>query len=64
MPDHPYTNIRPHREDDGTISYVELRDGFAVPRRFTARGETVSLDVEVDTDGTAASRYAPPTARP
>jgi hypothetical protein len=56
MPDHPYTKIRPHREADGTISYVELRDDFAVPRRFTARGETVSLDVEVDTDGTVACR--------
>jgi hypothetical protein len=56
MTDHPYTKIRPHREDDRTISLVTLRDGFAVPRRFTARGETVSLDVEVDTDGTVACR--------
>jgi hypothetical protein len=56
MPDHPYTEIRPHREADGTISLVTLPGDFAVPRRFTASGETVSLDVEVDTDGTVACR--------
>ena len=56
MPDHPFKTIIPAREGDGTISYVPLRGGYAVPRRFTAETDTLALDIEVDGDGTPHCR--------
>jgi hypothetical protein len=53
MTDQPFTRIIPRREPDGTISHVPLRDGYAVPHRFAADSDAISLDISVDTNGTA-----------
>jgi hypothetical protein len=52
---HPFTNIVPQPEG-GPWTYVQLRDGFAAPQRFIAKGESVSLEVEVEADGTPHCR--------
>jgi Family of unknown function (DUF6214) len=51
-----FKSIRPHPEEDGGISFVPLRNGFVVPRRFTARNEQVLIDIELDGDGTPRVR--------
>jgi hypothetical protein len=48
----PFDSIRPHREEDGTLSYVALRDGFEAPRRFVAKNANLALDIELEPDGT------------
>jgi hypothetical protein len=48
MDSQPFTRITPLSEPDGTWGLVPLRGGFAVPRRFVAEGEHVTLHVEVD----------------
>jgi hypothetical protein len=58
LSEQPFTRIEPAREPDGTISYVPLRGGYAVPRRFTAESATIALEIEVDSDGTRHCRAA------
>jgi hypothetical protein len=51
MNDQPFTRIRPEYETNGTLRYAPISDEFAVPVRFVADSETVSLRVEIDSDG-------------
>lgn len=58
MTEQPFTRIQSLREADGHIAIVPIDgfDGFAVPRRFIARSELISLEVEVDGRGVGHCR--------
>jgi hypothetical protein len=56
MASDPFTRFIPRQEEDGTFTFVSLRNGFAVPRHFIAEGDPVSIEVEVETDGTGYCR--------
>ena len=56
MPDSPFKRFISGREPDGTVSYAPLRDGYEVPQRFTAESDTLTLYIEVDSDGTRHCR--------
>ena len=50
MGDEPFAQIRPEYENDGTLRYIPIGEGFAVPRRFWADSDSVSVCVEVHDD--------------
>lgn len=53
LKDQPFTQIRPEYESDGTLRYVPITNEFAVPRRFIASNDSLSVRIEVDDAGQA-----------
>jgi hypothetical protein len=51
MDDQPAFRIRPQYDANDNLQFAAVSDDFAVPRRFFAENETVSLLIEIADDG-------------
>jgi hypothetical protein len=56
MSEQPVFTIRPEYETNGRLQFIPVTDEFAVPRRFVAENETVSLHIEIADDGNPRCR--------